>query len=81
MGSEMCIRDSIYSRHDVICPHWCASLRPRPGEEGHLTNIEVQRLGHSELTWHAGVYKRVRGCIEHAEAIWAERAAGCEQAS
>lgn len=70
---------SIYSRTDVICPYWCATLRPRPGE-GHLRNVEIGGLGHSELTWDARVYREVRQCIETADTIWAERKAGTEAA-
>ena len=71
---------SVFSRQDVICPYWCATLRPRPGET-HLSNVEVNGLGHSELTWDAGVYRQAREALGNADTIWAERAAGRVQSS
>lgn len=63
---------SVYSRHDVVCPWWCSVLRPRPGENA-LTNIEVQRLGHTELCHDAAVYGIVRRELQASAAVWRER--------
>jgi pimeloyl-ACP methyl ester carboxylesterase len=59
---------SIYSREDLVCPYWYSILRPRPGEH-HLSNVEVRKVGHSELTWDPGVYHHVRQALERASAI------------
>lgn len=67
---------SVYSREDLVCPYWASVLRPRPGEEGHLANVEVRRVGHSQLVWDAGVYRIVRERIERAVDLWKERSAG-----
>lgn len=60
---------SVYSREDVVCPYWCSVLRPRPGERN-LTNVEVRRVGHSELTWDPSVYAIVRERLEAASEQW-----------
>ena len=65
---------SIYSRADVICPYPYSILSPRPGEH-HLSNAEVRGVGHSELVWDPGVYRLVKGHLEHSAAIWHERQA------
>ncbi len=67
---------SVYSTHDVVTPSWSAQLRPRPGEEHHLENVEVKKVGHSELVWDAGVYRTVRERIERAAALAEERSTG-----
>ena len=66
---------SVFSREDLVCPYWASRLRPRPGEETHMENVEVRGKGHSELTWDAGVYRIVRERIEAASELWMERAA------
>lgn len=63
---------SIYSRSDAVCPWWCSVLRPRPGEES-MENVEVRRIGHSELCWDPQVYSLVRDRLERAAAVWKER--------
>lgn len=70
---------SIYSTADLVTPARSARLRPRPGEEHHLTNVEVKRIGHSELVWDAGVYRIVRERLEHAAHVASERAAGAAE--
>ncbi len=57
---------SIYSKHDLVCPHWCSVLRPRGESEDNLHNIEVSGIGHSQLAWDAGVYRHVRSALERA---------------
>lgn len=66
---------SVYSREDLVCPHWASRLRPRPGEHTHMENVEVRGRGHSELTWDAGVYRIVRERLQSARALWQEREA------
>ncbi len=66
---------SVYSRADLVCPHWASRLRPRPGEETHMENVEVSGKGHSELTWDAGVYRVVRDRLRAAQGMWQERLA------
>lgn len=63
---------SIYSREDLVCPHWCSTLRPRPGESS-LTNVQVRGIGHSQLAWDPGVYRVVRQQLEGATKLWQER--------
>lgn len=64
---------SVYSREDLVCPYWYSILRPRPGEETHVTNVEVRGVGHSQLVWDPSVYRVVRDRLEHASALWRER--------
>jgi len=67
---------SIYSSADLVTPARSARLRPRPGEEHHLENVRVAKVGHSELVWDAGVYRIVRDRLNRAAALAEERAAG-----
>lgn len=69
---------SVYSTSDLVTPTWSARLRPRLGEEHHLENVEVSKVGHSELVWDCGVYRIVRERLENAVALAEERAAGTE---
>lgn len=64
---------SIYSREDLVCPYWCSILRPRPGEAGHMANVEVRSVGHSQLTWDPGVYHIIRQRLLDASKLWRER--------
>lgn len=66
---------SVFSREDLVCPHWSSRLAPRPGEHTHMENVEVRGRGHSELTWDPGVYKIVRQRLQTARALWQEREA------
>lgn len=66
---------SVYSREDLVCPHWASRLTPRPGEQTHMENVEVRGRGHSELTWDSGVYQIVRDRLRSAVALWQEREA------
>lgn len=63
---------SVYSRADVVCPHWASVLRPRDGELG-LANVEVEGVGHSQLVWDAGVYRIVRDRLTDAADRWRAR--------
>ena len=63
---------SIFSRGDLVCPHWCSVLRPRQGETS-MRNIEVEGLGHTELCHAPGVYLEVRKELEAASKLWRER--------
>lgn len=63
---------SIYSREDVVCPHWCSVLRPRPGETS-MSNVQVRGIGHSQLAWDPGVYRVVKTRLDEASALWRER--------
>ena len=63
---------SIYSTHDLVCPHWCSVLRPRPGETS-MTNVQVRGIGHSQLTWDAGVYQVARLHLTEASQLWDQR--------
>lgn len=63
---------SIYSREDVVCPHWCSVLRPRTGETS-MTNVQVRGVGHSQLVWDPGVYRVVRERLHDASRLWSER--------
>ena len=58
---------SIYSKSDLLCPHWCSHLRPRVGESS-MKNISISGIGHSELTWDPTVYQHVREQLRNAEA-------------
>ncbi len=64
---------SVYSREDLVCPYWYSVLRPRPGEETHMANVELRKVGHSQLVWDAGVYRVVRERLEAAAGLWRER--------
>ena len=57
---------SVYSRDDLVCPYWSSRLRPHPGQETHMENVEVRGKGHSELTWDATIYRIVRERIQTA---------------
>jgi pimeloyl-ACP methyl ester carboxylesterase len=63
---------SIYSRHDIICPWWCATLRPRPGETS-MHNHEVRRVGHTALTTDQAVFDIVHRRLDEASRLWVER--------
>jgi pimeloyl-ACP methyl ester carboxylesterase len=64
---------SIYSRDDLVCPYWASILRPRSGEEDRLNNVEVKGIGHSQLVWDPGVYRRVRERLDQAAEAWKDR--------
>jgi triacylglycerol lipase len=66
---------SVYSKEDLVCPWWCARLRPRKGESS-IRNIQVRGLGHSELCWDAGVYRILRQRLEQAATLFDERQGG-----
>ncbi|HHO54486.1 MAG TPA: alpha/beta fold hydrolase [Deltaproteobacteria bacterium] len=66
---------SIYSREDLVCPYWSSRLLPRPGEHGHMENVEVRGRGHSELVWNGAVYRLVRDRLASAAQLWRERTA------
>lgn len=55
---------SIYSKQDLVCPHWCSVLRPRGTTQ--MRNVAVEGIGHSQLAWDAGVYRHVRTALEEA---------------
>lgn len=63
---------SIYSRHDLVCPWWCAALNPREGESS-MENRQVRGVGHTALTYDPGVYRIVRTQLERTSALWNER--------
>jgi triacylglycerol lipase len=69
---------SVYSKADVVCPYWASVLRPRPGEEDHMANVEVPGVGHSQLVWDPRVYRIVRDKLTEAGDLWRERAAATE---
>lgn len=64
---------SIYSRHDLVVPYWTSILRPRRGAEAHIDNEELRGIGHSQLVWDPGVYRRVRDRLDRAVEAWKER--------
>lgn len=59
---------SIYSRDDLVVPWRCSMLRPSPDEEATMHNVEVRGVGHSQLLWDTGVYRRVRDLLDEASA-------------
>lgn len=63
---------SVYSRHDMVCPSWCSTLRPRPGESS-MENRPVRGIGHTGLCHDPGVYRIVRTELEKAARLWNER--------
>lgn len=63
---------SIYSKGDLVCPHWCSVLRPRQGETS-MRNVEVQGIGHTALCHDPGVYLEVRQALATASELWRER--------
>ena len=63
---------SVYSRHDMVCPSWCSTLRPRPGESS-MENRPVRSIGHTGLCHDPGVYRIVRTELEKAARLWNER--------
>ena len=63
---------SIYSKTDVVCPWWCATLRPRPGETS-VENVEIPGIGHTALTTSQEVYKVIHSRLDSASQIWRER--------
>ncbi len=74
---------SIFSKNDLVCPAWGATLRPKPGETS-MKNLVVKGVGHTALTHDPGVYHLVRTELESASALWrdrSERASGSGQAS
>lgn len=71
---------SIYSRDDLVCPYWTSVLRPMRGEEQHMENVEVRGIGHSQLVWDPGVYRRVRDRLDRAVEEWNVREAAPAQA-
>ncbi|MEZ4237576.1 MAG: hypothetical protein R3F59_15800 [Myxococcota bacterium] len=72
---------SIYSRADLVCPHWASVLRPRPGEETHMANVEVDGVGHSQLVWDPRVYRIVRDKLTEAADLWRARRAPADPAA
>lgn len=66
---------SIYSRHDLVCPWWAAVLVPRPGETS-MTNLPVEGVGHTALTYDPGVYVLIRRQLLAAAEADKRRAAG-----
>ena len=70
---------SVYSREDLVCPYFASILRPRPGESS-MENVQVRGIGHSQLTWDAGVYRIVRDRLDQASALWKERRRGDAEA-
>jgi len=65
---------SVYSREDLVCPHWCSVLRPRPGEGHQMRNVELRGLGHSQLVWDPQAYGHILEHLEQAAQLWMERA-------
>lgn len=65
---------SVFSRQDLVCPWWGATLRPKEGESS-MKNVTVKGVGHTALTHDAGVYHIVRIELERASALWRARAA------
>jgi triacylglycerol esterase/lipase EstA (alpha/beta hydrolase family) len=63
---------SIYSKHDLICPWWCSSLHPKPGESS-MKNLSVRHVGHTAMTYDPGVYRLVKNELKLASDLWAER--------
>jgi len=63
---------SIYSKTDLVCPWWCATLRPRPGETS-MENVEIPGIGHTALTTNPEVYKVIHARLDAASTIWKER--------
>lgn len=65
---------SIFSRHDLVCPYWAATLVPHPSGAG-IRNRPVRDVGHTGLTHDPAVYRILRGELQEAAALWHERAA------
>jgi triacylglycerol esterase/lipase EstA (alpha/beta hydrolase family) len=63
---------SIFSRHDWVCPFWCATLFPRPGETS-MQNRPIRNVGHTALCYDPDVYTLVRTELANATALWASR--------
>lgn len=63
---------SVYSKEDVVCPHWSSTLRPRAGESS-MSNVMVRNVGHSQLAWDPGVYRVVRNKLEEHARLYDER--------
>jgi len=62
---------SIYSRSDMLCPAWCAALRPTRPQQLWF-NAEVPKVGHSEMTWDLRVYHQIKSALKNA-AVRCER--------
>lgn len=58
---------SIYSRADLVCPWWHAALHPSP-QQRDIRTVEVQGVGHSELTWSPAVYREAKRALDDATA-------------
>jgi hypothetical protein len=63
---------SVFSRHDLVCPWWSATLVPRP-EESSVRNHMVRGVGHTALTYDPGVYRIVRTELRDAAQRFRER--------
>ncbi len=63
---------SIFSRHDLVCPHWAATLVPQRSGAG-IRNRPVRDIGHTGLTHDPGVYRILRSELQEAAAAWHER--------
>lgn len=63
---------SVYSRHDLVCPWWSATLVPRP-EESSVRNHMVRGVGHTALTYDPGVYRIVRTELRDAAQRFRDR--------
>ncbi len=50
---------SVYSRADVVCPHWCSRL-----PEGQGANLELRGIGHTELLSHPRVSALLHAQLE-----------------
>lgn len=64
---------SVFSKDDLICPAWGATLHPKDGETS-MKNVVVKGVGHTGLCHDAGVYHIVRTELERASQLWRERA-------
>lgn len=69
---------SIYSRHDLVCPYWAATLVPHRDGAG-IRNRPVRGIGHTGLTHDPSVYRILRSELQEAGAAWRERAAGDDE--
>ena len=56
---------SIFSRHDVICPWWASVLRSTP-QQPNIKNIQLRKVGHSELTSHPKVFQALLDELKRA---------------
>jgi len=63
---------SIYSKSDLVCPFWCSTLFPKPGETS-MQNMVVKGVGHTAMCHDPAVYLMIKRQLLSSVKLWDER--------